>query len=501
MTCIPPRGSPGRRAPGSSRSRRRTRSTWRSSSRSPGSSTRRAGRRADARARSACSLIAGLVADGAPHRARLLRHRRRQQRRVRGAGGRCGSRRCWSCSAPSTPSPIRSASSGWRRAGSTSPRSRRRSRCRSRRGRSRPRSGSARRRRCAGLRTTVAALAPRARRPRARDRDGGGGDAGREHGRARTRPRAAHSLPAAAVDAGARSLCTGAALTAAGSFGAAASPASAGSTRRRSRSPWPQVDPWLLVARSRCSPSPGLASSGAGAMSDPRAALRRMSRSATRNVRGPALADVDTRRSTRERSRSRRAHGRRQVDVPALRRTGSCRTSPAGRSAAACTRPDATRWRTRRAALADVVAFVPQDPGGLVRAGPRGGRARLRDGEPRCRARAHAAARGGDARPARHRAAARRAACARSRAASASASRSRPRSGRGAAHPGAGRAHEPARPARRRARDRRAAAAGPRPGASPSCWPNTGSNAWRAPSTWRSGFDGGRVAAGRHRPT
>ncbi len=113
-------------------------------------------------------------------------------------------------------------------------------------------------------------------------------------------------------------------------------------------------------------------------------------------------------------------------------------------------------------ALADVVAFVPQDPGGLLRRRPGGGRARLRHGEPRGRRGAHAPPRGGDAGSAGSRGAPgplrpddlRRRAATRG---------DRRRARHRAAHPDPGRADVAARPAGGRGRHGRAPTSRARP--------------------------------------
>ncbi len=113
--------------------------------------------------------------------------------------------------------------------------------------------------------------------------------------------------------------------------------------------------------------------------------------------------------------------------------------------------------------LADVVAFVPQDPGRVVRARPRGRRTRLRHGEPRHRPRAHAATRRGDARPARHRTAPRtqRPHAERRRTPT---RRDRRGAGGGPSDPGARRTHLPARSPSGRTRGGRAPTPRARPG-------------------------------------
>ena len=176
----------------------------------------------------------------------------------------------------------------------------------------------------------------------------------------------------------------------------------------------------------------------------------------------PALHDASV-RSTRERSRSRSGPTGAGKSTFLRAANGLVPHFTGGRFSGRVVVDGRDTLEHAPRALADAVAYVPQDAGGLVRARPRGGRARLRHGEPRGRPGAHAPARRGDARPARRRAAApAKRAVALGRRAAAGRDRSGARSG--ASHPRARRADLPARPAGRRARGRRPAAARARPG-------------------------------------
>ena len=281
----------------------------------------------------------------------LLRHRRRQQRGVRGAGGhaprddarrvrdlqrRHGSvRRGADGTAPVPRARARGGARALDRAADDRVR----------------RSGSARRRRSAGCGPRgPLARAALARRPRPRDGDGGRGDAGREHGRTRARPRHAQLATGRNRGTGARS----------------SAPVAAAHGRRRlharRRSPArraPSVDvpaccgrrcrPWLLAAMLDCSPCPACVRSRRSAVSDRRAALRPRLVHAIPEGARPALADVDLHDRRGHVRPGGRAHRGRQVHVPAVGE----RARPAvhGRhvSAAACTWPDATRRSIRRA--------------------------------------------------------------------------------------------------------------------------------------------------------
>ena len=143
--------------------------------------------------------------DGRPHRARLLRHGRRRQRRVRRARG---------CPPRDAAGRVRHVQRRHRSVRRGAARAAAVPRAGARRG-ARPldrpahdrdgRHGCARRSACAGCTRRRVASPARPRGPGARDRDGGSRDARGEHGRPGARPRTPLALPARALDRSARS--------------------------------------------------------------------------------------------------------------------------------------------------------------------------------------------------------------------------------------------------------------------------------------------------------